>query len=481
MQQATSFGRRGVGPAPSARTAPPQAASPQAAPPRPAQPQAAPAPPQAAVYAADPAVPGLSWAEVTGRPAAAPAPFAGGIEFYGAPVVTTLLTLALALLYWVEQAAALSPGVAGAPGYRTLTALGGVSSRLVFQDGQVWRLFTAPWLHASLGHLVGNSVVLVIAGMRLERLVRAPWLLAIYLASAVGGSLFSAILNPGGPVSVGASGAIMGLLGASLVLSFHAAAEGRRGRLRLLAIRLLIPALLPTSGAVDYSCHLGGVLTGAMMGLVLNAAWPRSEPKPPSVREAQWIAGALAALTALSVLLTASQYGAFARREPGLIPDALIPRKTADAAEAADLLSRFPRDPRAYLYQATADLQASPAAGATSAGATGAATGAGATGAATGAGATGAGTDGGGTGGASADGAHVAAEQALRTGLAQTDVLDHDMPPQTRDALAATLAGVLADEGRLDEARTAAAPVCAEGSLRMRAVRAKLVQAKLCG
>ena len=449
MQQATSFGRRGVGSATPPQAPSPRAPSPQAALPRPAPPQAAP-PSQPAAYASEPAIPGLSWAEVTGRPAAEPARFAG-IGFYGAPVVTTLLTLALAVLYWVEQAAALSPGVAGAPGYRTLTALGGVSSKLVFQDGQVWRLFTAPWLHASLGHLVGNSVVLVIAGMRLERLVRAPWFLAIYLASAVGGSLFSALLNPGGPVSVGASGAIMGLLGASLVLSFHAAAEGRRGRLRILAIRLLIPALLPTSGAVDYSCHLGGVLTGAAMGLVLNAAWPRSEPKPPSVREAQWIAGALAALTAIACLLTASQYAAYARREPGLIPDALVPRKLGDGAEAADLLSRFPRDPRAYLYQATADLQAASADGAA------------------------------GTYGASADTARVAAEQALRTGLAQTDVLDHDMPPQTRDALSATLAGVLADEGRLDEARSVAAPVCAEGALRMRAVRVKLVQAHLCG
>ena len=71
--------------------------------------------------------------------------------------------------------------------------------------------------------------------------------------------------------------------------------------------------------------------------------------------------------------------------------------------------------------------------------------------------------------------------QALRTGLAQTDVLDHEMPPATRDGLSATLAGVLADEGRLDEARSVAAPVCAEGSLRMRVVRAKLVRAHLCG
>ena len=128
-------------------------------------------------------------------------------------------------------------------------ALGGVSNRLVFQQGQIWRLFTAPWLHGNLAHLIGNSVVLVIVGMRLERLVRAPWFLAIYLASGVGGSLFSAVLNPGGPVSVGASGAIMGLLGASLVLSFHAAAKGRRARLRWVSLRLLIPALLPTSRA----------------------------------------------------------------------------------------------------------------------------------------------------------------------------------------------------------------------------------------
>ena len=168
----------------------------------------------------------------------------------------------------------------------------------------------------------------------------------------MGGSLFSALLNPGGPVSVGASGAIMGLLGASLVLSFHAAAEGRCGRLRLLALRLLIPALPPAPTS--------------------TRPRPTSRPPPPQAPTA-----------------------------------------------------RAPMSPVAL--------------------------------------------------------ARVAAEEALRTGLAQTDVLDHDMAPQTRDALAATLAGLLADEGRLDEARTLAAPVCAEGSLRMRAVRAKLAQAKLCG
>ncbi len=210
----------------------------------------------------------------------------------------------------------------------------------------------------------------------------------------------------------------------------------------------MIPALLPTSGAVDYSCHLGGAGPGAALFLDQNASGALAEPKPPSVRPALLLSGVLAALTALSVLLTASQYGGYVRREAGLIPDALIPRKLGDADQAADLVSRFPRDPRVYLYQAAADLQAVPAASTYSAG---------------------------------GDSARVAAEQALRTGLAQTDVLDHDMPPQTRDALAATLAGVLADEGRLDEARSVAAPVCAEGSLRMRAIRAKLAQAKLCG
>ena len=408
MQQATSFGRRGVTPS-----------------------IISPARHQPATVAASNAPPELTWSQTVEPPAS---PAWSGIEFYGAPVVTTLLAVILALLFWVEQVAAVSPPANGAPGYLSLMALGGVSNALVFRDGQVWRLFTAPWLHANLAHLIGNSVVLAIVGFRLERLVRSAWFLAIFMASAVGGSLVSAALNTGGPVSVGASGAIMGLLGACLTLSFHAAAQGERARLRVLAMRLLIPALLPTHGGIDYSCHLGGALTGAALGLVLKAVWPEGEAKPGYARQAGVISGAVAALSLLGFLIAAIGYGGYVRRQAGLIPDALIPHKPGNLAVATDLTSRFPRDPRGYTFQALAELKTDPA----------------------------------------------AAEQALRTGLAQADVLDQDMPPMMRPDMQALLGALLLQEGRLDEARVVAAPLCQATDLRTRAMRARLVHAHLC-
>ena len=147
------------------------------------------------------------------------------------------------------------------------------------------------------------------------------------------------------------------------------------------------------------------------------------------------VSAAIAALSLISALLTASLYDGYARREAGLIPDALVPRHTADEPAAAELATRFPRDPRSYLYQAAALQKAADPSG---------------------------------------------AEQALRTGLAQTDALDNNMPPATRTALTAALAEVLATEGRTDEAQKLAVPICTDRSPRGRPLRGELMQAHLC-
>jgi rhomboid protease GluP len=413
MQQAT-FGRRGVKPQPGWGAAPPAVAAP-----RPVERH------QEAVEAT------LSWADVAGVGAEAAAPertFASGVL----PVGTLGIAVLMALLFWVELTAQLSPGAPLAPGYRTLVAVGGVNGRLALQDGQLWRVLTAPWLHASLSHLLGNAVVLVLIGRRLERLVGTAWFLAIYLVSGVGGAVASAVLNPGGPVSVGASGAIMGLIASAFVLSFHVQAEDMKGRLKMLAVRFMIPALIPTHAGVDYRCHLGGALAGAALGFVLQVIWPEDRARPVREREAGYAAAGLCALTAVGFLLTAAFYGGYARREAGLIPDALLLKAPADAATATDLQQRFPRDPRGYLYTGLAELKAGDAAG---------------------------------------------AEAALRTGLAQEDALANDMPPATTPMLQAALAASLQAQGRGEEARAAAAPVCAGAAL---ALRAQAARAGLC-
>src|SRR5262249_27125974 len=138
-----------------------------------------------------------------------------------------------------------------------------------------------------VGHLIGNAVALVLAGLVLERLIGWGWFLATYCVSALAGELLSMQLLDPQTVDVGASGAIMGLLGATLVCSLHAGARTQRGRMRVLALRVMIPALLPLAGdsaahglQTNYSAHLGGALAGAGMGLLINTLWLNDDEKP---------------------------------------------------------------------------------------------------------------------------------------------------------------------------------------------------------
>jgi rhomboid protease GluP len=353
------------------------------------------------------------------------------------PLVTLGLIALLAVVFCLEQMSALSPQPGLTLGYRSLMALGGANGRLVFHDGQVWRLFTAPMLHASLAHIAGNSLVLLLVGWRLERLIGRAWVAAIFFVSAVGGSLGSVCLNADGPVSVGASGAIMGLLAAAFVCSFHMAAYETRNKLRFLSLRCLIPALIPTSGLIDYSCHFGGAVAGAALGFVLQVVWPETQDRPLFGKAASLVAGVGALLCLAAFVPVALTYSHFAAREDGLIPDAELPHNPAEIeARAAGLSVRYPRDPRGHFYMALGDLKTQDAAG---------------------------------------------AESELRAALAQGDVLDNDMPPSLRYAIAGTLAATLHDEGRDDEARTLAAPVCATVDPALAKLRATLVRGRLCG
>mmetsp|Transcript_142019 Transcript_142019/g.250409 ORF Transcript_142019/g.250409 Transcript_142019/m.250409 type:complete len:292 (+) Transcript_142019:381-1256(+) len=93
--------------------------------------------------------------------------------------------------------------------------MGGKLGPLITDDKEVWRLVAAMYLHAGLIHLVMNMVVLVQVGRSLERLHGTIKVAIVYVVSGVFGVIMGAIFDPHA-LSVGASGAIFGLLGASL-------------------------------------------------------------------------------------------------------------------------------------------------------------------------------------------------------------------------------------------------------------------------
>jgi membrane associated rhomboid family serine protease len=132
-------------------------------------------------------------------------------------------------------------------------------------SGEWWRLISAGFLHGSIIHLLFNVYILWVIGSQLESIVGKVNFVIIYFVSLLGGSLASYLFSPFGSYSIGASGAIFGLMGAMLVV-------GRKRNLdisqitTLVAINVVIGFVL---SGIDWRAHLGGLAAGAFIAWVL--------------------------------------------------------------------------------------------------------------------------------------------------------------------------------------------------------------------
>ncbi|HEX3809348.1 MAG TPA: rhomboid family intramembrane serine protease [Rhizomicrobium sp.] len=273
------------------------------------------------------------------------------------PFVSLAILALLSAVFAGEVHFALGIGPGMALDHRSLVTVGGVDRDLVLGAGEWWRLFTAPLLHGSLTHIIGNGVVFLLVGWLLEPLIGRGWYAATFVFGALGGALASMLLNPANLVSVGASGGLMALLSATFVCSFHDAAAAISKRLRIVSLRLLIPSLLPalisTGGNVDYNAHIGGALTGVAIGFILMIVWEEGDERPAFGGVVGVIAGAMLAASTAMFLLVAQNFGAHAANDPGLIPDSALPQTVDQAiAQSADLAARYPNDPRARFFRA---------------------------------------------------------------------------------------------------------------------------------
>ena len=101
----------------------------------------------------------------------------------------------------------------------TLIALGAKVNGFI-NNGQPWRLITCAFLHGGLAHIAFNMYALKIIGSEVAYVYGKVKYIFIYLISALGGSIFSYLFNADS-ISVGASGAIFGLLGAMIVFGIR--------------------------------------------------------------------------------------------------------------------------------------------------------------------------------------------------------------------------------------------------------------------
>jgi membrane associated rhomboid family serine protease len=138
---------------------------------------------------------------------------------------------------------------------------------LVHHQGQYYRAVTAMFLHADFLHILFNMIALIIVGPAVEVLLGKARFIALYLIAGLGGSVGSYLLGPHNEYGIGASGAIMGVLGAYVVI-------GLRRHLPVAPVvgLLVLNFLIGFTGNIDWRAHLGGFATGCLLALLYDYA-----------------------------------------------------------------------------------------------------------------------------------------------------------------------------------------------------------------
>jgi membrane associated rhomboid family serine protease len=139
-------------------------------------------------------------------------------------------------------------------------------SRFTVGEGEVWRLVTAGFLHAGLLHLLFNMYALYILGSMLEPGIGRLRFGLIYFVSLLAGSFGALLLQPTG-YTVGASGAIFGLMGGAVVILRNRGIDPMESGLGLwIGLNLLITFTIP---GISIGGHIGGLIGGALVAAVL--------------------------------------------------------------------------------------------------------------------------------------------------------------------------------------------------------------------
>lgn len=139
--------------------------------------------------------------------------------------------------------------------------------------GEYYRLITGTFFHANLIHLLFNMYALFILGSQLESFVGKVKYIIIYLFSAITGSLLSMLFLKNG-VSIGASGAIFGLMGALLYFGLHYRVYlGSVVKTNILPIIVLNLSLGFMLKGVDNWAHIGGLIGGLLMNMALGVKY----------------------------------------------------------------------------------------------------------------------------------------------------------------------------------------------------------------
>ena len=167
---------------------------------------------------------------------------------------------------------------AGGSELRAVLLRFGASRPAHVRSGEWWRLFTALFVHIGPRHLLGNMAALLVLGPALVAAL-GPWrFLGVYVAAGVAGNALSYWVTPPDVVSAGASGAILGVLGALGGQRLRFATSARyKGWQVIAALLAYLAVAVGAEPGVDTMAHLGGLLAGLALGLLV----PPPHERPP--------------------------------------------------------------------------------------------------------------------------------------------------------------------------------------------------------
>lgn len=229
--------------------------------------------------------------------------------------ITYLIASLCCIFYGISLLLTLRAGpLAGLSGglLSTLMNLGGINSFVLSRLGaslplpvdivQPWRLVTACFLHANLMHIFFNMWVLVDIGPAVEELYGSPRFLFLYTVCGIGGyilssaspyiSILRALHLASGGFSIGASGAIVGLIGVLLAITYRRRSTGMqmlREQVWRWVIYLAIWGFL--FPGIDNMAHLGGGITGFMLASIMMDRAPADSIERKRANALGWLTG----------------------------------------------------------------------------------------------------------------------------------------------------------------------------------------------
>jgi rhomboid protease GluP len=189
-----------------------------------------------------------------------------------------------------------------------LLRLGARESHLLIAEGELWRLVMPIFLHGGFLHFLFNSFVLMDIGPTVEEVYGSARYLFLYVFTGIASFVVSTVWNiyaaHGFGISIGASGALMGLVGLMLAITT------RRGSAMMQAIRMslirwvILIFVLGFFFRADHAAHVGGLLAGFLLGSVMEDREPLNATERNRAYALGWLAALVVAGSFVAMLLS---------------------------------------------------------------------------------------------------------------------------------------------------------------------------------